>query len=70
MSNVRKTICDHCGEESQESSPHMSNGSRREWHRVEVKHKFDTAARDACSTACLEIVLRAFADKVSEEARR
>ena len=68
MSSAQKTVCDHCGADTAENTPHLRNGETPLGTRVRVEYNFNVKTLDACSTACLEVVLREFADKISEEA--
>lgn len=68
MSSAQKTVCDHCGTDTAEPMPHLKDGYRSTWTRIKVEHNFNVKVLDACSTACLDVVLREFADKISAEA--
>lgn len=58
MSDVRKTVCDGCGEETTATAPYMENNKRAKWWHVEVKHEYETKRFDTCSESCLAKVLR------------
>jgi hypothetical protein len=68
MSDVRKTVCDGCGEQTSDKVPYFINGGRPTWARIKIERierhgvtSIDITA-DACSDVCMVKVLRKIVD--------